>query len=86
MDAKALRDMKRRAMHFNVDIRRPELVHRSAGGAPWRRPSLAEVLREKLETRPLSGDIDRAAFVALGLEYLANADAATAVTPVSENL
>lgn len=86
MDAKALRDMKRRAMHFNIDIRRPELVHRSAGGAPWRRPSLAEVLRDKLETRPLSGDIDRPAFVALGLEYLTQADSSTAVTPVSENL
>lgn len=86
MDAKALRDLKRRAMHFNIDVRRPDLVHSSAGGAPWRRPSLADVLRDKLETRSLSSDIDRPAFVALGLEYLAQADASTAVTPVSENL
>lgn len=86
MDPKAIRDVKRRALHFNLDVRRPELVHQSAGGAPWRRPSLSEVLREKLETRPLSADVDRAAFVALGLEYLAQADATATAAPVSESL
>jgi DNA repair exonuclease SbcCD nuclease subunit len=80
MDPKAVRDVKRRALHFNLDIRRPELARRTASGAPGRRPSLAEVLRDKLETRPISAEIDRPAFVALGLEYLNQADAATATT------
>jgi DNA repair protein SbcD/Mre11 len=75
MDPKAVRDIKRRALHFNLDIRRPELVRRTASGAPGRRPSLPEVLKEKLESRPLSAEIDRDAFVNLGLEYLNQADA-----------
>jgi DNA repair exonuclease SbcCD nuclease subunit len=76
MDPKAVRDIKRRALHFNLDVRRPDVVRRSASGAPGRRPSLAEVLRDKLESRLVSTDVDRAAFVALGLEYLKQADAA----------
>jgi len=81
MDPKAVRDLKRRSLHFNLDVRRPEVLHQSAGGAPWRRPSLPEVLRDKLEKRALSADVDRAEFVALGLEYLAQADAsATSIT------
>ena len=83
MDPRAVRDIKRRALHFNLDIRRPDVVRRSSSGAPGRRPSLTEVLKEKLENRPLSGEIDRAAFVALGLEYLGRADAA-AVAAVGE--
>ena len=38
-----------------------------AGGA---RPSLPMLLRDKLETRVLAADVDRAAFVTLGLDYL----------------
>ena len=76
MDPKAIRDFKRRALHFNLDVRRPEIVHRTASGSPGRRPSLTEVLKDKLESIPLSSDVERASFVALGLEYLASADAA----------
>jgi predicted phosphodiesterase len=84
MDPKAVRDLKRRALHFNLDVRRPEVVRRSSSGAPGRRPSLAEVLREKLESRPVSAEIDRPAFVALGLEYLNKADATMAAASGSE--
>lgn len=84
MDPKAVRDLKRRALHFNLDVRRPESVPRNASGAPGRRPSLAEVLRDKLESRPVSAEIDRAAFVALGLDYLDRADAAMTAASGSE--
>lgn len=84
MDPKAVRDLKRRALHFNLDVRRPETVRRSASGAPGRRPSLAEVLRDKLESRPVSAEIDRGAFVALGLDYLDRADAALAASSGGE--
>jgi hypothetical protein len=84
MDPRAVRDLKRRALHFNLDVRRPEAVRRSSSGAPGRRPSLAEILRDKLETRPVSSDIDRAAFVSLGLEYLNQADAAMTAAAGSE--
>jgi exonuclease SbcD len=80
MDPKAVRDIKRRALHFNLDVRRPELVRRSSSGAPGRRPSLTEVLKEKLESRPLSAELNRGAFVALGLDYLNKADAAAIAT------
>lgn len=86
MDPKAVRDMKRRALHFNLDVRRPDLVRRSSSGAPGRRPSLTDVLRDKLGSRPLSAEIDRSAFVALGLEYLNQADAVTTATAVSDVL
>jgi len=86
MDPRAIRDIKRRALHFNLDVRRPETVHRSASGAPGRRPSLPEILRDKLESRPISAEIDRAAFVSLGMEYLNKADAAATAIPVSDSL
>lgn len=84
IDPKAIRDVKRRALHFHLDIRRPEVVRRTASGAPGKRPSLADVLRDKLETRPIAADVQREAFVALGLEYLRRADAAMAMPDVSE--
>jgi DNA repair exonuclease SbcCD nuclease subunit len=85
MDPKAIRDLKRRALHFNLDVRRPEIVRRTASGAPGRRASLAEVLRDKLETRPVSAEIDRVGFVTLGLEYLNQADVALAAASGSES-
>ena len=86
MDPKAVRDVKRRALHFNLDVRRPEVVRRTSSGAPGRRLSLTEVLKEKLESRPISAEIDRPAFVALGLEYLNQADAVTTDMAESESL
>ena len=75
MDHKALREYKRRAVHFHLDPRRPELLRLSSSGAPVRRPSLADTVREKLTERSLEPDVDRVALVALGLHYLREADA-----------
>ncbi|MBV9878947.1 MAG: DNA repair exonuclease [Gemmatirosa sp.] len=74
LDHKALREYKRRATHFHLDTRRPEIIRTSASGAPMRRPSLADTVREKLRTRLLPSDVDREALVALGLRYLEEAD------------
>jgi len=77
LDHRALREFKRRALHFHLDTRRPELVRSTSGqGAPGRRPSLAEVVREKLEGRLLTSDLDRARLVELGLRYLREAEQA----------
>jgi len=70
LDPKALREFRRRALHFHLDTRRPEILRTAAHGAPGRRPSLAEMVREKLQSRMLSSDIDREALVALALHYL----------------
>ena len=81
LDHKALRELKRRALHFHLDTRRPEILRMSASGAPGRRPSLAETVREKLQSRLLTSDIDRDALVALGLRYLEEANAMSVAAP-----
>jgi exonuclease SbcD len=43
-------------------------------GAPGRRASLADTVRDKLRSRPLTENIDREALVELGLHYLREAD------------
>jgi hypothetical protein len=78
LDHKALREYKRRATHFHLDTRRPEILRAAAGGAPGRRPSLADTVRDKLRARLLPSDVDRDALVALGLRYLEEADAVVA--------
>lgn len=75
LDQAALRDYRRRALHFNLDMRRPELALSSSGsGGPGHRPSLAEMLRESLRNRVLTSDIDRDRLVELGAHYLREAE------------
>lgn len=75
IDHRAIREYKKRALSFLLDLRRPEEARRAASGAPARRPSVAEVVREQLAARTIPPDFDRDAFVALGLGYLGQADA-----------
>lgn len=74
LDHKQLRDLKRRALHFHLDTRRPEIARHSGSSSPGRRPSLVDVVREKLQNRVLESDLDREALVELGLRYLREAD------------
>jgi exonuclease SbcD len=76
LDHKAIRDYKRRALNFHLDFRAPEALRLHATGAPGRRPSLNEVVRENLLVRPLDADIDRAMLVERALSYLDQAQAA----------
>ncbi len=74
IDHALLRELKRRALHFHLDTRRPELLRTTVGqGSAGRRPSLAETVREKLQGRPLPADIDRERLVERGLYYLTEA-------------
>ncbi|MBI2797240.1 MAG: DNA repair exonuclease [Gemmatimonadetes bacterium] len=85
LDHAALRDYRKRALHFHLDARRPEPIRLTAiSGAPGRRPSLAETLRDRLHARPLEADIDREALVALGLQYLREAEDVVAPAAVGE--
>lgn len=71
LDQKQLLAWKRLALHLHVDTRRPELVSvRTGSGAAGARPSLQEMLREKLRTRLLPGGVDRGAFLDVGMRYL----------------
>jgi calcineurin-like phosphoesterase family protein len=75
LDHKALRGYKRKALHFHLDTRGPEIVRSEKGqAAPGRRASLADTVRDKLRSRILTENIDREALVELGLHYLREAD------------
>jgi hypothetical protein len=66
LDHAAIRALKAAALHFHLDLRRPEL-HRTVGlGAPGRRQTRPELVRSYLERRPLPAELDRDAFVRLG--------------------
>ena len=80
LDHKAIRDYKRRALSFQLDLRRPELSRVTASGAPARRPSLNELVREKLSTRPIDADIDRDALIERAVAYLDEAQVAAVVS------
>jgi DNA repair exonuclease SbcCD nuclease subunit len=79
IDHKVLREFQRRALHFHLDTRRPEVQRTSVSGGPGRRPSLAEMLRESLRNRVLTSDIDRDRLVELGAHYLREAEQAGTV-------
>lgn len=85
LDHAALREYRRRAMHFHLDTRRPEPLRRksSGEGAPGRRATLPELVQERLQERVLPSDLDRNTLVTMGLRYLQQAeDAASAAMPV----
>lgn len=70
----ALRAFKSAALHFHLDLRRPEAHRESGFGAPGRRRTLPEIVRDYLERRPLTAEIDRARFVAAGTELMESVD------------
>jgi DNA repair protein SbcD/Mre11 len=70
LDHAAIRGLKSEAIHFHLDLRRPE-IHRTVGmGAPGRRQTLPEIVRSYLEGRPLPAELDREAFVRLGASLI----------------
>jgi hypothetical protein len=76
LDHAAIRGYKARALNFHLDLRRPETRRETGTGAPGsRRRALPETVREFLGRRPLDAALDRETFVALGMSYLAAADA-----------
>ena len=84
----ALREYRKRAMHFHLDTRRPEVLARrgKGDGAPGRRATLPELVAERLNERPLPPGVNREHLVSLGLRYLQQAeDAAMAALPVLES-
>ena len=83
LDHKALRDLKRRALHYHLDTRRPGVIRSSASGGPGRRPSLADTVRDHLQRRVMPGDIDRDRLVTMGLDYLREAETIEANVPVA---
>jgi hypothetical protein len=76
LDHKRLREYKRRALHFQLDLHPPRQPRLESGSAsPGKRPSLADYVREKLLARPIDADVDRRELVRVGLSYLEEAEA-----------
>jgi DNA repair exonuclease SbcCD nuclease subunit len=84
LDHKALRDFKKRALHFQLDLRREDSFARMGQGAPGRRQSVMDVVREHLTHREIAADLDRDRLVDLGLKYLADAEKLTVADAVLE--
>jgi hypothetical protein len=85
LDHVALRDFRRRAMHFHLDPRRPEArpAGQGRGTAPGARQTLGDLLTERLRDRVLPPGIARESLIALGMHYLQQAeDAVAASLPV----
>ena len=70
LDHAAIRAFKAEALHFHLDVRRPEVQRTVGVGAPGRRQPLPELVRDYLSRRPLPAELDREAFVRLGGELL----------------
>ncbi len=73
LDHAAVRQFKTRALSFQLDLRRPEERRLTGLGGPGRRRTLPDTVRDFLRRRPLDADLDRDAFVRLGVEYLEEA-------------
>lgn len=86
LDHKAIREYKRRALNFQLDVRRPDL-HRSqsASSAPGKRQMLdiKEIVAEKLRGRPIDSDLDRDALIQRAIAYLDEAQAVAAAASPS---
>jgi DNA repair exonuclease SbcCD nuclease subunit len=66
LDHAAIRAWKAEALHFHLDIRRPEVQRTVGVGAPGRRQTLPDLVRDYLRGRPLPAELDREEFVRLG--------------------
>ena len=70
MDHAAIRAYKADALHYHLDLRRPQARRTVGVGAPGRRQTLPEVVTDYLNKRPLPEAIDRERFVRTGTELI----------------
>jgi DNA repair protein SbcD/Mre11 len=76
LDHARIRAWKAEALHFQLDLRRPEVVPRLVGvGAPGSRQTLPEIVRSYAGARDLPNGIERERFVDRAVEFLAAVDA-----------
>ncbi len=72
LDHGQIRRWKAEALHFLLDLRRPDEPERllAGSGAPGGQRTLSAILQEELRARPLPTGIDREQFVATGQAFL----------------
>jgi DNA repair exonuclease SbcCD nuclease subunit len=76
VDHAAIRDLKARALHYRLDLRRPQPAHEVGVAAGGRRQTLAELVTEHLHQRTLPPGISRERVQALARTYLEAAERA----------
>jgi exonuclease SbcD len=74
LDHAAIRAWKSEALHFQLDLRRPEPSRITGVGAPGRRQTLPELVAEYLGARPLPAEVDRELFVRTGRDLVEAAE------------
>lgn len=79
LDHQALREYKRRAFHFQLELLRPDTRPLRGEAAPGHPQSLAEFVRERLRSRQLAPGVDREQLIERVFEYLDQATAAELV-------
>jgi len=70
LDHAAIRAVKAEALHYHLDLRRPDAVPTVGVDERGRRQPLPEVLRDYLTRRPLPAELDRETFVKTGVALL----------------
>jgi DNA repair protein SbcD/Mre11 len=82
LDHRAIREYKRRALNFHLDVRRPDVLRLHGSGAPGGRTmELKDIVAEKLRWRALDAGIDRDVLITRALAYLDDAQAAAPAPP-----
>jgi len=71
LDHAAIRSYKSRALHFQLDARRPKPRRAVGIGAPGARQTLEEMVESYLGKRLLPAELDRKEFVQIGSELIA---------------
>ncbi|HEX5004022.1 MAG TPA: exonuclease SbcCD subunit D [Gemmatimonadales bacterium] len=74
LDHAAIRAWKAEALHFQLDLRRPEPARIVGVGAPGRRQTLPEIVESYLAARSIPQGMDRAAFVSEGVALVSSAE------------
>ena len=75
LDHAVIRSWKAEALHFQLDLRRPEAGrHQVGSGAPGSTQSLDEVVADYLTSRPLPKGMSREKFLSEGLAAMADVD------------
>lgn len=70
----AIRAYKAEALHYHLDLRRPEAAREPGVSAPGRRQTLLELVNQFLRGRALPADLDREAFVRVGTDLMAEVE------------
>ncbi len=75
LNAAAIRDYRTRALHFQIDIRKPEATTVALRvGAPSERRTAADVVREYFTECPIPADIERTELVDTAIAHMRVAD------------